>query len=261
MEYSKIKALNWSSLKPMAESALHCQWLRCHPRVDTEALRLGTVVHMAVLEPDRYETECVRRPNKWDSWRTKASKEWRQDQIDAAMWVLTDDEADRVDRMVDAISRHSDAVRLLSNTRTEEAITWEIDGVPCKGRVDAISADRVVDLKTCRDLGLFVRRDAASMLYHGQLAWYLDGAIAAGACSPDAAAYVVPVESDGPYDCAALRLSERSLDAGRRLWRRLLDEWITCRDTGLWLGRYPSEDILDMPLWAPGMYDDDEEVY
>ena len=46
--------------------------------------------------------------------------------------------------------------------------------------LDAVAPDRVVDLKTTRDMSKFPR-DAANLLYHGQMAWYLDGAIAASA--------------------------------------------------------------------------------
>lgn len=260
-DYLAIKALNWSSLKAMETSGLLYQWRTSHARQDTAAMALGRKVHMAVLEPDRYETDCVRRPDEWKDWRKKAAKEWRQEQLDAGREVLTDDEADKIDAMVEAIKRHNDAVRLLSNTRCEESTQWTVDGVPCKGRIDAIAADRVVDLKTTRDLSLFVRRDAGSMLYHGQLAWYLDAAIATGSCSPDSAAYVVAVETEGPYDVAAMRLGEESIDAGRRLWRRLFDQWMTCRDTGLWPGRYPSETTLDVQPWAAGMRDDEEEEF
>ena len=152
-------------------------------------------------------------------------------------------------------------MKRIDGTRREESIVWTVDGVQCKGRIDAIADDRIVDLKTTRDLQIFVRRDAAQMLYHGQLAWYLDGAIAAGACSPDAAAYVVAVETTDPYDVACFRLGEQSLDAGRALWRRLLDEWVTCRDAGVWLGQYPSETVLEMPSWAAGMRLEDEEEF
>jgi hypothetical protein len=261
-EYQDIDALNWSSLKLMADSALHYHRGIKHPRKDTAALALGRKVHMAVLEPERFERDCVRRPDEWDSWRTKASKEWRQEQLDAGREVLDEGEAETIERMRESIANHADAKRRLEGTRREESIVWTVDGVACKGRVDAIAADRVVDLKTCRDLGLFVRRDAASLLYHGQLAWYLDGAIAAGACSPDAKAYTVPVENCEPFDCTSFELGPVSLEAGRRLWRRLFDQWVTCRDTGLWPGRYPNESVLELADWAAGMQpdaDDNEE--
>jgi hypothetical protein len=257
-EYQDIDALNWSSLKLMHESPLMYRWRERHPRKDTQALSLGRMVHMAVLEPERFEECCVRRPSEFDSWRTKASKEWRQEQLDAGREVMTDEDAETIERVREAIVWHADAMRLLQGTRREEALTWTVDGVECKGRVDAIAASRIVDLKTTRDLGLFVRKGAAELLYHGQLAWYLDGAIAAGACSPDAGAFVVAVETSEPYDCAAFRLGEESLDAGHDLWRSLIDQWITCRDTGLWLGKFPSLTFLDMPRWAAGMQPDDD---
>ena len=47
--------------------------------------------------------------------------------------------------------------------------------------------------------------------------------------------------------------------AGRALWRRLLDNWLSCRELDLWPGRYPSLTPLDLPTWAAGMRLEDEE--
>lgn len=258
-EYRDIKALNWSSLKLMHDSPRMYKWRQDHPRADTGAMSLGRIIHMAILEPDRFELDCVRRPDEWDSWRTKAAREWRTKQQTRGREVLTDEDADLVEIIRERLEGHVDATMLLDGTDREIPLTWEVNGVSCKGRLDALARDRIVDLKTTRDLGLFMRRDAAQMLYHGQLAWYLDGAIAAGRCDDDADAYIVAVETSEPYDIAALRLSTVTLDAGRWLWKSLLDQWVTCKETGLWPGKYPSLEDLDLPSWAAGMWPDETE--
>ncbi len=90
-------------------------------------------------------------------------------------------------------------------------------------------------------------------LYHCQMAWYLDGAIAAGRCSPDAEAYVVAVEVGGDHDVAALRLGGASIDAGRAVYRHLLDTFLSCSREDVWPGRYPILERFDVPLLASGM--------
>lgn len=260
-DYASIDALNWSSLKLMADSPLMYQWRQKHPRPDTKALSLGRKAHMAVLEPERYEQDCVRRPDEWDSWRTKASKEWRDEQLAAGREVMTDEEADKIELIRNAVYGHEDAMRRLDGTRREESIVWTVDGVRCKGRVDAIAPDRLPDLKTTRNLGTFVSRDAAALLYHGQLAWYLDGAIKAGACSPDAQAYAIAVETEPPYDCASFVLDDQLLSEGRTLWRYLFDLWMSCRDAGVWPGRYPSETPLHFTRWSKGLPHTSEEDF
>ena len=77
-EYADIAALNWSSLKHMAESPLAYRWHLAHPREDTPALRLGRAVHARILEPAEYERrwavapQCDRRTKagraEWDEW-------------------------------------------------------------------------------------------------------------------------------------------------------------------------------------------------
>ena len=255
-DYRAIEALNWSSLKLM-ENPREYQWRQRHPRPDTAALTGGTTKHLYLLEPEEFSGRVVVRPSEWTDWRKKAAREWRDEMKSARRVVVTDDELEEMRIIRESLAGHADSSRLLADTRREETIQWTVDGITAKGRLDAVAADRIVDLKTTRDLKWF-SKDAAEFCYHGQLAWYLDGAIAAGACSADAVPYIVAVETGEPYDCAAFRLSETVIDAGRWLWRDLLDKWLACRDADIWPGRHPSLEVLDLPTWAPGMRPDEE---
>lgn len=258
-DYRALDALNWSSLKMMGDSPLLYRWRQEHPRPDTAALSMGRAIHVAVLEPAEFGAAYREKPADVD-YRTKSGKAWRDEATARGVEIITPEQSDTIVQCCESIASHADASALLSGTRREETIRWTVDGVACKGRVDAVNAERVVDLKTCRDLGKF-ERDAASFCYHGQLAWYLDGAIAAKATDPDAVPYIVAVETSEPYDCAAFRLSETVIDAGRYLWRSYLDRWVACRDADLWPGRHPSLEVLDLPPWAPGMRPDEEEGF
>ena len=67
-----IKALSHSSLKLMKESPSKFKWNMEHPRAQSRAQSLGTLVHKAVLEPDEFEKLYAPMP-KFDK-RTKAGK-------------------------------------------------------------------------------------------------------------------------------------------------------------------------------------------
>jgi exodeoxyribonuclease VIII len=277
--YRAIDALNWSSLKLMAESPLMYKWRLENPRPDTAALTLGRAIHMAILEPEKFAENYAARPHGLDL-RTKSGREWKETTEEYGFEILTEDQGDVIERCVASVNAHEPARALLEGTRKEETITWTDPelGVECKGRLDAIAPDRLVDLKTTRDMGRF-ERDAADLLYHGQLAWYLDGAIASGKLSPDGEVYVrrryseegefdeealrhpvymVVVETKEPYDVAALQVPPYVLEAGRTLYRELLELWVACRESDLWPGRFPAVSQFELPRWARGLEESEE---
>ena len=245
-EYTAIAAMNWSSLKNMARSPLAFRHAAAHPRADTPSLMLGRAVHCAILERGQYAARYAERPAGLDL-RTAEGRAWR----DAAEGreVLTVEQAATVAGCLAAVRSHVPAREALSWSDTEVVATWQVDGVACKGRLDAVSKRWLVDLKTCRDLSR-IERDAAEYLYHAQLAWYRHGAVAAGLLYPDAQVYLVAVETSAPHDCAMLRLPDYVLAAGERVWRRLLAQWQECDRTELWPGRYPAVHDLELPRWA-----------
>src|ERR1017187_1777537 len=50
-EYLAVDALSGSSLMPMRRSPLTFVWNRDNPQAPTDAMKLGTVIHTAILEP------------------------------------------------------------------------------------------------------------------------------------------------------------------------------------------------------------------
>jgi hypothetical protein len=260
MEYEAIKALNWSSLKDLATSPRAYRCRQDHPREDTAALSLGRAVHAAILEPAEFEKRYIIRPADLDG-RTKAGKTWLDDARASGLEVLTTEQGETVAACVASVRSHHDVAELLIGTSTEQVITWADSdtGVACKGRLDALTLRTVVDLKTTRELARF-EFDAARLLYHAQVAWYLDGGIAAGALDADARAWIVVVETVGPFDCGPLEVAGADLVAGREVYRRLLDTWVSCHETGDWYGRIPVRRRLELPRWALGMTGDGEEV-
>jgi hypothetical protein len=63
-DYFAMPATNASTLKHMGRSALHCkaEMSRSGDRPDTEAQKVGRLIHCAVLEPERFADDYVREP-------------------------------------------------------------------------------------------------------------------------------------------------------------------------------------------------------
>lgn len=260
MDYESIKALNWSSLREIAVSPRQYQHRMSAPREDTRAMALGRAVHAFVLEPERFTRDYGVMPDFGDQ-RTKAAKEakaaWVAD-LRPGVEYLPIDDYEGVIGMGAAVADHRVARDVLSGVRAEVVATWSDSGtgLACKGRLDGIAGGRVVELKSARSVGRRFCADAADRLYHGQVAYYHDGAIAAGLLPADAPPpVIVAVASAAPYDVQVLELSAATLEAGRALYRSCLARWQECEAAGVWPGCAPDLQVWDLPGWALGVAD------
>ena len=259
--YDTIKALNWSSLKEIYVSPRNFLHKHHHPVADKVFFSLGRIIHMEILEPEKFADVCTVRPEEFDSWRTKASKEWKKEQIALGKEIMTHQESLIVGNIVINFSLHPD-YNILKNTSKEQILEWKDSGVNCKGRLDAVSNDKVIDLKTTNNLSSFIRRDLFRYLYHGQLAWYLNGAINSGFTSVNSEVYIIACETSPPFDVAIFRIGDEIIETGRALKDDLLHKWISCKTANIWPGIYPNTvDVEDVPSWAPGRYIITEEGF
>jgi hypothetical protein len=246
-DYQALPGVNWSTLKAMHVSPLHYRYGITAPRVETDAMRFGRAVHVAVLEPDALPLEVV----VWDGG-TRRGKEW--DAFVAAnhdRTILKRPEYLRCLAIRDAVHAHKAASSLLKG-QSEISIEWtDADsGIACKARIDHLCDGSMSDLKTTtsvdeRDFG----NVAGRLLYHGQAAFYAAGLERCDADAFDTPAHLIAVESEPPHDVAAFRVTDAQMHAGRELVRELLYRLAECRERDEWPGRYESEQELFLPPW------------
>lgn len=256
--YEQIDAVNWSTLVHLATSAKLMEWRRTHAREETAALRLGTAIHCATLEPERFARAYIAQPDLGDG-RTKAGKaareEWERARDPKAL-VLDAGEYELVTRCAESARAHPAVRDLLRGGCVEEVLTWTDDetGVACKGRLDYLAPAYVLDLKSTRaETVAAFAREVASRLYHGQAAFYLDGAIASKRVDPLASQLLlVGVQTIEPYDVIPGRLQPEDIDRGRSLYRGLLRRYAQCRAANWWPGLAPGVVNLSLPEWARG---------
>lgn len=257
-DYDKIQALNWSSLRHLATSPLLYRYRQDHPEPRKKSYVIGNAIHTAVLEPEKFAEryavfDGTRRGPAWKEWLAKhPGKE-----------SLKPPELAAVEAAAKAVSDHRVAADIFRGGRREEVLTWTgPGGLLCKGRVDYIRPDVVADLKSVgRDVSpRKFGRDAAEYLYHGQLAWYHDGAIAAGKIPANAPPpLIVAVQSKPPFDVAVYQLSYEDLDLGRSLYAGLVQTLQECIAADYWPGCAPDLEQLTLPPWTPGV-DATEEI-
>ena len=250
--YLDINAINWSSLKAMHVSALAYRWWQDHPSPDKPAYQLGRATHSAILEPESFATEYVVYPGK-----VRRGKAWEEFQEENG-WceIITANDMELAETMAAAVQVHPVASTLLSGGDAEVNLEWTdpVTGMKCKGRADYLT-DRVIDLKTAREVDpRRFSRAIADYQYHGQLAYYHDG-WRRSMCDPDSPVLnpiIIAVQSQPPYDVAVYQMTDEAMDAGRALYRGLLDRLAECMATDTWPGVAGEVVDVELPPWAAG---------
>lgn len=261
--YTQIPAVNWSSLKLMEPSgggSPHLyRWRQTHPAEDKPSYQLGRAIHCAILEPEKFDGLYTvyegRRAGK--DWEAFQSAHEQSEILKAAdMDILVEVRA--------AVRENAQAMELLAQGAKEQPVKWvdAATGLACKARLDELAPSFILDLKTTSTSLLRWTRDAEKYLYHGQFAFYLDGAIADNRLPPDARACALVVQTVEPFDVGIYWLPPETLDAGRRLVRRNMATLQMCLSTDFWPGQLPDPAEWHLSRWAAGNEEteDSEEI-
>ena len=249
------RPISWSSLRHYEKSPAHWLHAQRHPPEQTPAMLVGSAFHCMVLEPPEYWERHVVAPEL--DRRTRAGKEahakFMEEQAQGK-YVLTREQHEQVTNMELAVRNHRVARALIDLCGHEVRLDWTDDetGLQCTARLDAVHADGeprlALDLKTCQDASpRAFARTAANSLYHGQAAFYMD-ALAAVGTPVDAFAFVA-VEKEPPHAVAIHVCDAEMIEAGRKLYRRLLDLHAECLMNGRWPG-YENTSTISLPGWA-----------
>ena len=232
----ELTPLSYSSLKEFMKSPSHFLAYKNRELKETPAMRFGTAVHSAILEPQKFKSDY----DKTDLRRnTKAYKELD----DSKLW-LSSSEWSSIEGIKRSISRNVAASDELSKcAHFEQEVKGVIKGVEFRGFVDAMSQDTIIDLKTTQDASPDgFSRSVYNFNYHLQAAIYLE---LTGAKK----FYILAVENQSPYPCTIYELSQEAIDSGRAMLEKgiaLFKDW-----DGISRG-YENHNFLklDLPRWA-----------
>ena len=240
-----MKPVRFSNLRLMAKSPAHYRAALDGEREDTLAMRLGRLVHALVLGGDYLVWDGTRRGKEWDRFAEE----------NAGREIVTASELAQAEPVAAAVSASELAAPLLDGAH-EQTIEWEIGGRKCQGRLDVLNAAFITDLKSTTNAEPeWFSRHGAKMGYHAQLAWYADGAKAAGLVIAPRC-YVVAVEMKPPHVVTCLELTPHALDMGRRAYRLWWERLMVCERSDYWPGYVEGIAPLDVPedetLWIDG---------
>ena len=238
--YRKSHGISQSMLKEMRKSPSKFQWRMDHPRKSSAAQDLGTAIHMAILEPDKFDSTYASMP-KFDR-RTNKGK------ADAAEWEIQNkskvgldrDTMDIIFRVTDRVTNDAHYSQFFSSGLKEKCF-YSYDqstGLYLKGKLDNVILDKgtIVDLKTTEDASEeMFSRDIAKYYYTMQAAFYYDLYEAATGIKADFYV-IVAVEKSEDCDINTYFINKDELAKGRKLYRRWLNELSICVKNNAWPG-------------------------
>ncbi len=252
-DYLALEDLGSGDIKRLLRSPAHYLAERDKVTEPTDAMVIGSAVHLAVLEPVRFSREVIVAP-KFDRRTTSgkaAAAEFDAEYADHMKLTLAD--FDTVRRSADAVLAHPAARALLSEGAPEVTLRWvdATTGAPCRARFDWLRPDHgAVDLKTTRDAspGGFPR-EIAQHGYHLQAAHYDAGALAVLGQSLPYWAFVA-VEKEPPFAVGVYVLDRESIDAAAARVADALGRWRASTDSGRWPAYSDLIEPITLPKWA-----------
>lgn len=239
---------------------------------DKGHFKLGTAIHTAILEPeefyDRYillPEDAPRKPSKTQREAKKPSDEtlyaigWWDDfnaKCEANGVVILDQKEMKLcDGVIQSVrgSRIGRKIFGMSGGQPEVSVYWNdpVTGVLCKCRPDyLVNPGFVLDVKSTKSAAPDdFMRSAFNYGYHMQAAWYLDGCEIALGERPDTFAFLA-LEKEPPYAFAWYFADDGMIEAGRRQYRKALETYARCLDSGVWPGYEDKLLPLSLPKWA-----------
>ena len=258
-EYHKGPGVSKSQLDQFAKSPAHYLASLTTPRKETPAMRIGSIFHGMVLEPERVKIAVAPVCDK----RTKDGKAtWEAFCAEnAGAEIVTSEEGEMLNGMAESISKHPAASALLSGDGIAEGSCFWYDersGELCRCRPDFYRRDLgiIVDLKTTDDASPEAfAKSIAKYGYHRQNSMYVDGVESSTGDIVKGFVFVV-TEKSAPYCTAVYSLDTQGVELGRDQYKRLLLDLADCKIAKKFPGYSDRIETLSLPAWEVRKYED-----
>ncbi|MDD2742061.1 MAG: PD-(D/E)XK nuclease-like domain-containing protein [Rhodocyclaceae bacterium] len=242
-----------SGLKKILVSPLHYQAYLTGKSEETTALRVGTAIHTALLEPHLFDSSYVVAPTV--DRRTKDGKaQWEAFMATlGTKSLVTEAERSMIDGIVAQVRQHKMANTLLGMGKAEQSIFWtdEETGIRCKVRPDSLSSYAILDVKSTESAHRDeFPRSCVRYGYDLSAAMYQEGVRQLTGETVDFV--FLAVEKSNPHLCALYKASEEMMVSGYAKFRNALRILAECRASGVWGGYQPEGDyeLIDWPRYA-----------
>jgi exodeoxyribonuclease VIII len=243
--YRALPALNQSAAKHLLVSPAHYQAYMNTPQEETKALRFGTFVHAAILEPHTVDDLFATAPDV--DRRTKDGKEqWNAFVTANAGKTILDAEERAVGNLVAAHARQALKHHKVDFALTEVMYHVDYNGVPLKAAIDGVYGDYLWDIKTTDDAS------AAGMLkairnyrYNLQAYWYRLVYELATGHRPLGFRFLF-VEKEPPYATAVCEIGPELMSYAISDFVRAVSLYKECTESGVWPAYSDDIQVIDV---------------
>lgn len=205
--------------------------------LEGDHFRMGRAAHWRMLEPELFKTQIAVRPEIWDSWRTKDSKEWMRTTQREGLTILTPAEMVRVEGIAKALKAHPlhDQGLLGGAIEASLIVRDKKTGIWLKSRPDAMPVEGIItDLKILSDCSpRGVERSVNALGYDMQMSLTMVCWEALTEHTLDQQ-WIVACEPKRPHAIHIAPMSTTAVYWARVRIRAALDTMHKCLTTGEW---------------------------
>lgn len=257
-EYFAVDAASNSGLKLIRQSPAHYKY-REPEDYDTRNKEIGSAIHCALLEPDRFKSHYLVAEA---DLRTAAEYRGLAKDVGGNR-VLTRPEHKRIIGMQNSAYRNSRFKSLMTRPGRNELSVFSEDpitGCPVKCRFDRKGDGAFAfDIKKCQDArSSEFERAITNYGYYMGVAWYQQvWKWETGEDLPDFP--LIAIEEKAPHGVVCHDLDEFALMLGRKHFREALDTYARCKDSGVWPGYENESEHTSVTSWAANELMDEME--
>lgn len=230
-------------------------WVEGYEPKPTEAMKLGRIIHTAILEPDKLESEYLILPDfgpMQSSTNRKVRDAWLAEQSPTAI-VVKPDQIQLALTMREAVLRHKTARLLIERGKPEVTMRWKCSrtGLMCRARMDWYYEDMgyAMDLKSTDDASpRNFARSVANFDYHVQHCFYSSGTKDLG--SPIANYLICAAEKAEPHAVGTYHIDAAAEERGFEILDKAMDTLAKCVETGNYPAYGEGIQQLSLPGWA-----------
>ena len=257
--YHKTKGfISKSSLGVLKESPF--KFFNQTQKTQTPAMRMGTAVHCAILEPEKFKQKYLLLPDI----RVKTLKAYKDAvKENPDMEILHGADAENLNGMIAAVMANEAARELLELDGDCEVSGFHIDsetGVGLRHRFDKLTKCGIgIDLKKTQSVSPNeISKTIYKYGYHMQDSLYSDAYKAIKGRELNQF-YFIFVEEAYPHQVAVVYLDDISKQAGRDEYRELLSEYKFYKANPSAANNNSGVEMVSLPEWALRAYESELE--
>lgn len=258
--HAEPNSISKSGLDLVARSPAHYKFRKFSE--PTRAMEIGTAIHTALLEPERFASEYVLLKDVKDR---RASEFKDAAKIHGSERVLTADESANVSGMFESVYAQKQAKYWLEKAGYREASLFAIDpvtGVGVRCRYDILTkCGNILDLKKTQDARYeSFEKSIFNYKYYVQAAFYLDCWEWATGEKLDSFR-IIAVEENLPHAAMVYKIDDTAIAEGRKQYREALNIYADCLASNDW-SCYPCSDneVIGLPEWYVRRLENELEV-